>query len=70
MARVEHKQSSFISATEHDPATRELVVHMKSGRSYSHPGVSAEKVAAFRASPSLGQFYNSVIKREFPGSPR
>jgi hypothetical protein len=57
---------SFINHVTYFVKEKELVVQMKEGRVYHHPGVSRDKFVAFMTAESHGTYYNEWIKGQHP----
>lgn len=57
---------SFINHVTYFVKDKELVVQMKEGRVYHHPGVSRDKFVAFMTAESHGTYYNGYIKGQYP----
>ena len=57
---------SFIEHVTYHVKEKELVVRMREGRVYHHPGVDINKYMAFMAAESHGVFYNKSIKGQYP----
>ena len=58
-----HVDSSFIEFIGYEDGI--LVVEMKNRKKFEYSDVPEEIFAAFLAAPSIGQFYNDVIKNRF-----
>jgi hypothetical protein len=54
--------SSALSSGAYDPVKQTLDITFTNGRTYTHYDVPPDVVAALRASPSPGSFYNDEIK--------
>jgi hypothetical protein len=57
--------SSVIRHVDYDDKTRRLDILFVTGRRYSYHGVPARIVAALRAAPSMGRFFNAKIRDRF-----
>ncbi len=57
--------STVIRAFFYDADARLLTVRFTTGRAYRYADVPPELVAAFRASPSKGAFFNAHIRDRY-----
>lgn len=58
---MESVSSSNVAAIGYDPATRELHVTFKSGKTYTYREVTQATVDALKASDSIGKFLSQHI---------
>lgn len=59
--------SSAIASIEYDPEIRSLLVEfVMDGNVVEHSDVPQPVVDALRAAPSIGRFYNAMIRPNFP----
>lgn len=57
--------STVIRALHYDPASAELTVIFTTGRRYIYANVPEAEVAAWRAAPSKGQYFNAHIRDRY-----
>lgn len=57
--------SSVIRSFAYDAERHRLDIEFVSGRRYLYHGVPARLVAALRAAPSMGRFFNTQIRDRF-----
>lgn len=60
--------SSFIEAIAYHPLAWVLEVRMKNGRRYTFMDVPLEVYKVFLASPSKGNFFNTIVRRNYKKS--
>jgi hypothetical protein len=58
-------KSSWLAGLEHHEDGT-LVVYLRNGKSYTHPDQPPERVAAFLAAESPGEFYNRYLRHRRP----
>jgi hypothetical protein len=58
-------ESSSVSAVGYDPATFELEVEFRNGRSYRYQRVPVAVYRLLLQAPSIGKFVNEQIKPRF-----
>jgi hypothetical protein len=66
---MEPVESSLFAAVGYHPEHAILRVRFHNGKTYDHEQIAPEKWEAFRTAPSLGNFYNSHIKRNLARVP-
>ena len=65
MPRTDRVQSSVLRAITYDDDTRTLEVHFHSGRVYDYFDVPLETYEALLTAPSIGTYFNQMIKPQF-----
>jgi len=60
--------SSFIDSIAYYKLAWVLEIKLKNGRKYAFFNVPQEVYEAFLASPSKGQFFNTVVRRNYTAS--
>ncbi len=59
--------STCVLDLDYDKDTKELVVtFVRTGQSYVYSDVSRQRVAAFKAADSLGEYFNDNIRDNYP----
>ena len=62
---INEVESSNLSKTEYDTATKKMLVTFKNGLQYEYEDVPHQTYTRFRMSESQGKFFNSNISKVF-----
>ncbi len=61
-------KSSLVKAVAYDPESKTMIViFVRSGKKYRYENVPAKEYEDFVTAPSVGIYFNRVIRKAYPG---